>query len=122
MDTKKFVYRPLPVEAVTLRRDNFMFATMWCGGRCEFKERHRPDGGEASILVPNIEGAKVARISWSDGSYGETDPEGDTIILDPWGRFQVYSPLLMGQIFVSRQIINSQDVNQMIADPNLHIS
>lgn len=93
---RKFVKRPVEVEAVALTRDNVHDVAAWCGGRVIEKGKSSdPSDVYLGLDIPTLEGVMRGETMDSSGRY----PHGDWIIKGVGGEFYPCKPDIFNQTY-----------------------
>ena len=93
---RKFVTRPVEIEAVALTRENVRDVAAWCGGRViEEGKSSDPSDVYLGLDIPTLEGVIRGETMDSSGRY----PHGDWIIKGDGGEFYPLEPDIFDQTY-----------------------
>ena len=93
---RKFVKRPVEIEAVALTRENVRDVAAWCGGRViEEGKSSDPSDVYLGLDIPTLEGVMRGETMDSSGRY----PHGDWIIKGVGGEFYPCKPDIFNKTY-----------------------
>ena len=93
---RKFIKRPVEIEAVSLTRENVRDVAAWCGGRViEEGKSSDPSDVYLGLDIPTLEGVMRGETMDSSGRY----PHGDWIIKGVGGEFYPCKPDIFNKTY-----------------------